>query len=54
MGLNAGRLVKVEMGVCGNSPSIASVFSVRHRAQGFAAAGRGEISKERRMCEVVT
>lgn len=48
MGLHAGRLVKMEMGVCRNSPSVASVFSVKLGAQGFAAAGREEISKERR------
>lgn len=49
MGPNAGRLVKVEMGVCGSSPSIASVFSVRHRAQGIAAVGK-EISLKRGEC----
>lgn len=49
MGINAGRLAEVEVGVDGNSPSISSVFSAKYKAHGFAAEDAEEISKERRM-----
>lgn len=50
--INAGRLVTADVQVCGNSPSIASVYPAKYKAKGFSVVGK-EISKEKRAYEIV-
>lgn len=52
MGLNAGSLRQVEVGVCGKS-SVTSVFLVRYKVRGFVAASGEEISKEKAVFGIV-